>query len=238
MPVASLKGALFLLESKRESIHYLAMLWIVVVAIILGAYLIGSVPSGYLAGRAKGVDLRVAGSGNIGATNALRVLGKKWGYTVFAADAFKGWLAVTLALEVGRRFMPDYAIPCGVLAAGFCVIGHNFPVWLGFKGGKGIATSAGIMIGLFPIWVFLFGIGLWTVLFFATRYVSVASIAAAISLPTSSFVLMLMGLCDWLRVCIAGILCLLALWRHKPNIERLMAGTEKRFEKKRPEPQP
>jgi len=238
MPVASLKGALFLLESNRESIHYLAMLWIVVIAIILGAYLIGSVPSGYLAGRAKGVDLRVAGSGNIGATNALRVLGKKWGYTVFAVDAFKGWLAVTLALIAGRHFMPEYAIPCGVLAAGFCVAGHNFPVWLGFKGGKGIATSAGIMIGLFPIWVFLIGISLWTVLFFATRYVSIASIAAAISLPTSSFVLLLLGQCDWLRVCIAGILCLLALWRHKPNIERLLAGTEKRFEKKRPEPQP
>jgi acyl phosphate:glycerol-3-phosphate acyltransferase len=237
LPVASSKGALFLLESNRESIHYLAMLWIVIIAIVLGAYLIGSVPSGYIAGLAKGVDLRKTGSGNIGATNALRVLGKKWGYTVFLADAFKGWLAVTLALAVGQRFLPEYAIPCGVLAAACCVIGHNFPVWLGFEGGKGIATSAGIMIGLFPIWVFLFGITLWTILFFATRYVSVASIAAAISLPTSSFVLMLMGLCDWLRVSVAGILCLLALWRHKPNIERLLAGTEKRFEKKRPQPQ-
>jgi len=226
-----------LLESNRESIHYLAMLWIVVIAIIVGAYLIGSIPSGYLAGLSKGVDLRKVGSGNIGATNALRVLGKKWGYAVFAADAFKGWLTVTLALLVGERFLPDYAIPCGVLAAGFCVIGHNFPVWLGFKGGKGIATSGGIMIGLFPIWVFLFGITVWTVLFFTTRYVSIASIGAAVSLPTSSAVLTLMGLCDWLRVAIAGILCLLALWRHKPNIERLLAGTEKRFEKKRPQPQ-
>lgn len=200
------------------------MLWILVA---LGAYLIGSVPSGYLAGKAKGVDLRTQGSGNIGATNALRVIGKKWGYLVFAADAFKGWLAVTLA------YWGTNNVNFGVVAAIFAMVGHIFPVWLGFKGGKGIATSAGVMIALFPIWVFLAGITIWTALFFATRYVSVASIAAAISLPVSSGTLTAFGKCDLLRTGIALVMCLLAIWRHKDNIQRLLAGTEKKFEKKK-----
>ena len=120
-------------------------------AVALGSYLIGSFPSGYIVGRINNVDLQKEGSGNIGATNALRVLGKKWGYLVFAADIFKGWLSVTLAYGLANRFAPDHVILAGVLAAICVVLGHNFPVWLGFKGGKGIATSAGIMIALFPI---------------------------------------------------------------------------------------
>jgi glycerol-3-phosphate acyltransferase PlsY len=201
-------------------------------AVALGAYLIGSIPSGYLVGRVKGVDLRKVGSGNIGATNALRVLGKKWGYFVFAADIFKGWLSVTLAYALANRFVPDQVVVAGILAAFLVVIGHNFPVWLGFKGGKGIATSAGIMIALFPIWVFLFALVVWVALFYGTRYVSVASIFAAISLPVSSAVLALAGKCDWLLVPVAALMCALAVWRHKSNIERLLAGTEKKFEKR------
>jgi glycerol-3-phosphate acyltransferase PlsY len=201
--------------------------------VALGAYLIGSIPSGYLVGRAKGVDLRKVGSGNIGATNALRVLGKKWGYLVFAADIFKGWFSVMLGFALANRFAPDQVVVAGILAAFFVVIGHNFPVWLGFKGGKGIATSAGIMIALFPIWVFLFALVVWVALFYGTRYVSVASIFAAISLPVSSAVLALAGKCDWLLVPAAVAMCVLAVWRHKSNIERLFAGTEKKFEKKR-----
>jgi hypothetical protein len=110
------------------------------------------------------------------------------------------------------------------------MVGHIFPVWLGFKGGKGIATSGGIMIGLFPGWVF--HAALWSGRFFyAMRYVSVASIAAAISLPVSSGILMLFGRCDWRLVIIAALMCALAIWRHKSNIERLLAGTEKIREK-------
>lgn len=209
------------------------MSWILAIGTAIGAYLVGSFPSGYLVGRSRGIDLRKEGSCNVGATNALRVLGKKLGYIVFAADVFKGWLAVTLAYAVASGYRPADAVPAGIIAAAFVVIGHNFPVWLGFQGGKGIATSAGIMIGLFPIWVFLFGLMLWAVVFKTTRYVSVASIAAAISLPTSSGILMLFGRCDWRLVAIAGAMAVLAIWRHKPNIERLMAGTEKKFEKKR-----
>ena len=200
--------------------------------IALGAYLIGSIPSGYLAGRAKGIDLRKEGSGNIGATNALRVLGKKWGYLVFAADIFKGWFSVTLAYVLANRYAPDQMTVAGILAALFAVVGHNFPVWLGFKGGKGIATSAGIMIALFPIWTFLVALAVWMTLFYGTRYVSVASIAAAISLPVTSGLLALAGKCDWLLVPVAVLMAILATWQHKSNIERLLAGTEKKFEKR------
>ena len=203
-------------------------------AVAVGAYLIGSIPSGFLIGRIKGVDLREVGSGNIGATNALRVLGKKWGYMVFAADFLKGFFAVAITLAATSILeLPD-AILAGIIAGIFAMIGHIFPVWLGFKGGKGIATAGGIMLGLFPIVVFLVGILVWFALFYGTRYVSVASIGAALSLPVSSVVLMLFGLCDWRLVLIAAMMCALAIWRHKSNIERLVAGTEKKFEKRRP----
>jgi acyl phosphate:glycerol-3-phosphate acyltransferase len=203
-------------------------------AVAVGAYLIGSIPSGFLIGRLKGVDLREVGSGNIGATNALRVLGKKWGYVVFAADFLKGFLAVAITLAATSILeLPD-AVLAGIIAGIFAMIGHIFPVWLGFKGGKGIATAGGIMLGLFPIVVFLVGILVWFSLFYATRYVSVASIGAALSLPASSALLMLIGLCDWRLVVIAATMCALAIWRHKSNIERLVAGTEKKFEKRHP----
>jgi len=214
------------------------MIWIAGLGAALTAYLIGSFPSGYLAGRAHGVDLRKEGSGNIGATNALRVLGKKTGYLVFAADIFKGWLAVMVAFVFGHLFAPAQIIPFGVLGAICGVVGHMYPVWLGFQGGKGIATSGGVMLALFPIEVFLFGLAAWLLLFFTTRYVSIASLAAAIALPTGSAIMTLFGRCDWLRVFIAALMCILAVWRHKSNIQRLLAGTEKKFEKKRPDSHP
>lgn len=210
------------------------MIWIAILATALTAYLIGSVPSGYIAGRMRGIDLRKEGSGNIGATNALRVLGKKIGYMVFAADIFKGWLAVFAGYAFAWWLLPAQTIPLGVLGAICGMVGHIFPVWLGFQGGKGIATSGGVMIALFPIEVFISGLLLWLFLFYVTRYVSIASIAAAISLPTSSAILMAFGRCDPLRVTIATIMCALAIWRHKSNIQRLLAGTEKKFEKRRP----
>jgi len=212
------------------------MFWIVATGFALGAYLLGSFPTGYLVGRSQGIDIRTVGSGNIGATNALRVLGKKWGYLVFAGDIFKGWLAVTLARIIAPQIGAFDGIAGGLIAAMFVMIGHSFPVWLGFSGGKGIATSAGIMLGLFPIWVFAFGLAVWLLLFFVTRYVSVASLGAAISLPTSSGLLMLCGLTDWRQTAVAGLMCILAVWRHRPNIQRLLAGTEKKFEKKKSAP--
>ena len=206
------------------------------------AYLIGSFPSGYIAGRARGVDLRMAGSGNIGATNAMRVLGKKWGYAVFSADILKGVLAVRVgfALAAVPQWRGADPVHVAVLAALFVIIGHSFPVWLGFKGGKGIATSAGIMIALFPLPVFLVGLLVWLGLFFSTRFVSVASLGSAVALPSTALLLMFFGepgamifaKCDPVLVVISGLMGGLAIWRHKDNIKRLLGGTEKRFERK------
>lgn len=209
-------------------------------ALILG-YLFGSIPSGYIVGRWRGVDLRREGSGNIGATNAVRVLGKKWGGLVFAADALKGALAVVCGFQAAKFFgmSEQHVINAGVVAAICAVVGHNYPVWLNFQGGKGIAVSAGIMLALFPPLVFTFGLVVWLALFFGTRYVSVASLGSAVALPTAAVALHFFGRgdgffgqCDWVRTSIAAIMCVLAVWRHKPNIERLLAGTEKRFERK------
>src|SRR5215218_3850474 len=141
--------------------------------VFVGAYLLGSVPHGYLAGKAAGVDVRQHGSGNIGATNVLRALGKPWGLAVFFADALKGFVAVRLALFLVHR-SPEaagYADFYAIFAAAVCVIGHSFPVWLKFKGGKGVATSAGAVLGMMPlaaISIFL----VWLAVFFLTRYVS------------------------------------------------------------------
>ena len=201
----------------------------------LQAYLLGSIPWGFLAGRIQGVDLRKEGSGSTGATNALRILGKKWGYTVFALDAFKGWLAVMVAFFIALKFYgapQAIVINAGVLGAIFAMVGHTYPVWLRFQGGKGIATAAGIMLALFPPPVFAFGLLVWLTLFYSTRYVSVASLGAAVALPTGAAGMWALGQGDPVRTSIAGVMCLLAIWRHKTNITRLFAGTEKRFEKK------
>ena len=201
----------------------------------LQAYLLGSIPWGFLAGRIQGVDLRKEGSGSTGATNALRILGKKWGYTVFALDAFKGWLAVMVAFFIALKFYgapQAIVINAGVLGAIFAMVGHTYPLWLRFQGGKGIATAAGIMLALFPPPVFAFGLLVWLTLFYSTRYVSVASLGAAVALPTGAAGMWALGQGDPLRTSIAGVMCLLAIWRHKTNITRLFAGTEKRFEKK------
>jgi glycerol-3-phosphate acyltransferase PlsY len=199
--------------------------------IALGSYLLGSIPFGYIAGRLCGVDIRTKGSGNIGATNALRVLGKKWGYAVFALDFLKGWLPVKLALGWGIALMVHPASVPGALAGLFVLLGHSFPVWLGFKGGKGIASSAGVIVALFPA-AFLICLGVWIFVFTTSRYVSVASIAGSVALPLAVLFLYLTHRADWLALTVSVVMCLLAVWRHRSNIARLRAGTEPRFEKK------
>ena len=201
--------------------------------IALGSYLLGSIPAGFLAGKTCGVDLRTQGSGNIGATNALRVLGKKWGYLVFLFDFLKGLVPVLLALQWGRTMGVEPASAPGALAALCSLLGHSFPIWLGFKGGKGIATSGGVMVGLFGLPVFLICLGIWLLLFTTTRYVSVASIGGALALPTVVTVLFLMHRADWLALTVSIVMCVLAVWRHRSNIARLCAGTESRFERKK-----
>lgn len=197
-------------------------------------YLLGSCPNGYLVSKARGVDIRTQGSGNIGATNVLRVLGKKWGYLVFALDALKGFLAVRLAFVFADAAGVGQLRPevVGIVAGLACILGHTFPVWLKFRGGKGVATSAGVLLGLMPIAVLSVFI-VWVVLFKLTRYVSVASIGTAAALPIFVFVYLRI---EWLTgssllpfsILIAGVV----IWRHRSNLKRLAAGTEQRFSRK------
>ncbi len=202
--------------------------------VALGAYLVGSIPSGYLIGRVRGVDIRKEGSGNIGATNALRVLGKGWGYFCFACDIGKGFLATFLAGTVVAESLGLAGDWAGIVAAVMVIVGHNFPVWLGFKGGKGIATSGGVILGLFPWPAFVIPLATWLVFFFGTRYVSVASIACSIMVPMSLGGLWAMGWdgVGWPYVSVGIVMAAMALWRHRSNVKRLLAGTETKFVKK------
>ena len=205
------------------------MLGTILISALLG-YLLGSIPFGLLVGRLKGVDIRQHGSGNIGATNVVRVIGKKWGILVFALDALKGLLGVIIAMEVAGGRTASSAGLLGIAAGLACVLGHNFPVWLKFKGGKGVATTAGVLVGLLP-WAALVAFVTWGVLFYTTRYVSVASMVAAVVIPVVVWVMERQATpLFWFSVVVAA----LGLLRHRSNFKRLLAGTEPRFEKKKP----
>jgi glycerol-3-phosphate acyltransferase PlsY len=196
--------------------------------VLLLAYLIGSLPTGYLLARMKATDIRTVGSGNIGATNVFRILGKGSGIFVLAVDAAKGVLA-TLALPPLANLISPGMVPkeclelCGGIGA---ILGHNYTCWLKFKGGKGIATSAGVMLALAPA-AGLTALALWILVFAASRYVSLASIVAAASLPFAAWF--------WnsppLMIYIFAGLGALAIYKHKSNIERLLKGTENRIGK-------
>jgi glycerol-3-phosphate acyltransferase PlsY len=201
--------------------------------ILIGSYLVGSIPFGYIAGRLEGIDIRNFGSGNIGATNVVRVLGKKYGYPVFALDFLKGFGAVTISMLMAMGPSPQWNSPelCGIAAAISCVIGHSYPPWLKFKGGKGVATSAGALFALTPIGGFI-GIAIWVVTFWVTRYVSLASVTAAVSLPIVVLAISWRSqnakVIFYFSVCIAAVV----IWRHRSNLSRLLRGTEPRFTRK------
>jgi len=203
---------------------------LVFIVIAVAAYLLGSIPAGYLVARAKGIDIRAVGSGNIGATNVFRTLGKPLGILVLVVDGLKGFAACSwLADFVVRPFAvaPD-KIECLKIVAGICaVLGHNYTCWLKFKGGKGIATSAGVFFALAPLAA---GIALvtWIVAAVLTRYVSIASIVAAVALPTAVWLTkdsLLLGI-------VTTALGLLAIFKHRDNVQRLLNGTEQRFGQK------
>jgi acyl phosphate:glycerol-3-phosphate acyltransferase len=200
-------------------------------ATALGAYLLGSIPFGFLAAKAKGIDIRSAGSGNIGATNALRVLGKPAGVFVLLMDALKGFGAVWLCGEIlASQHIADPTIQTARIIAGIgAVLGHNYTCWLKFKGGKGIATTAGVYLALAP-WAVLVGLLVFLLAVVITRYVSVGSIAAAIALPVTIWVMspnnLLLGI-------VSTLLGALAIYKHKGNIQRLLAGTENRLGQKK-----
>ena len=191
------------------------------------AYLLGSIPIGLLLSRLKGIDIRAVGSGNIGATNVFRSVSKTLGIATFVGDALKGFVpAYVFPILVKWLTGTLHGSEIGVLCGCAAIVGHNWPVFLRFKGGKGIATSAGVLLGIAPAAV---GIGLlsWIVLFIASRYVSIASIGAAIVVPVVSWTMYSRkGL---LLPIVLTIFGLIAVWRHTSNIQRLMDGTEHRF---------
>lgn len=209
-------------------------MWSLALSVSFLGYLFGSFPAGYFAGRVAGVDVRSLGSGNIGATNVLRVLGKRWGYAVFFVDAFKGFAAVRVALFLAEHAGPvrSHAVYFAILAAVMCVLGHTFPIWLGFKGGKGVATSAGAIFGLMPlaaVIVFL----VWVIVFEITRYVSVASLVAASALPVTVALLLHWNVIEGAALLyFSTVLAILVLWSHRSNFSRLLKGTEQRFTRK------
>ena len=197
-------------------------------------YLIGSIPAGYIAGRVAGIDIRTAGSGNIGATNVTRTLGKGYGYPVFAVDFLKGLAAVIISVSMEKRAQ-SVSVPVelfGIVAAVCCVFGHSFPVWLKFRGGKGVATSAGALFGLMP-GAALIGAAIWILIFWLTRYVSVASIAAVIALPLVIFIMTWLNQTRGKALFYSSIfLAAVVIWRHRSNLSRLMHGREPRFTRK------
>jgi len=202
--------------------------------VVIGSYLLGSIPFGYLAGRIAGIDIRSCGSGNVGATNVMRTLGRGYGYPVFAADFLKGFVSVKMSILIATRVQPEWNSPemFGIVAAISSVLGHSFPVWLRFKGGKGVATSAGALFGLAPI-AALVGVAIWILTFWITRYVSLASIAAAAALPLIILITTWLSrtpgkLLFYSSVCLAAVV----IWRHRSNLSRLMRGTEPRFTRK------
>jgi glycerol-3-phosphate acyltransferase PlsY len=220
------------------------------------AFFLGSIPFGLLIAKARGIDIRQHGSGNIGATNVLRVMGKKFGIPCLLLDIMKGFVPTLLAITLIRfAGQPNgISITCllpfakadnsqlmaqslQVITGLFAILGHNYSPWVGFKGGKGIATSAGVVIALMPAAIVILVL-IWLAVFLTTRYVSVASIIAVAVLP----ILTLWGSWHHGRIqdgtwnkplfIFSLLVALLGIWKHRSNIQRLMAGTENRFEKK------
>lgn len=219
--------------------------WLIAIASVLGAYLCGAIPFGLLVGWARGIDIRTRGSGNIGATNAGRVLGTGFGILVFALDLLKGLLPVAawgfhLARTGGLPSSADGGFAPGlawVAVAAACVLGHMFPIYLRFKGGKGVATSLGVVLGIYPYFTGagLAALGLWVVVTLATRYVSVGSITAALAFPVA-FAAVAQFQPHWGGIrqlwplhLMSVVVALLVVYRHRGNLRRLAVGTEPRI---------
>jgi acyl phosphate:glycerol-3-phosphate acyltransferase len=198
---------------------------------IVGGFLCGSIPFGYWAGKLKGLDIRQHGSGNIGATNVIRVCGKGIGIPVFILDMLKGWLPTWYAgvhLAAGTSSGTTLAVLAGFAA----ILGHTFTPWLGFKGGKGVATATGVLIGIAPV-AMLAGLAVWLVVFFTTHYVSLASMLAAVAVPVTMAVIMSRaGQWDFVLIGFGLLVAALVILRHRANIGRLLAGTESKMGKK------
>jgi len=202
--------------------------------LIIAAYLLGSVPFGLLLAAAHGVDLRSVGSGNIGATNVSRALGRRWGCLCFALDCLKG----LVPMLVGMQFVEEVTV--GMLWLWFgvgcaAILGHVFPIYLKFRGGKGVSTSLGVVVGLYPYMTVpgLIAFAIWGAVLLIWRYVSLASIVAAVVFPiilTAAVIVLPAWTFSvlWPLLIIAVGLGVLVLMRHIENIKRLLAGSERK----------
>ncbi len=212
------------------------MQWQAYIAMAVAAYLVGSIPTGYLVARSRGIDIRKSGSGNIGATNVLRHLGMAAGVFVLVIDGLKGFAACAWVADLVLQWIaPPGTDPLRMrIVAGLAAVaGHNYTCWLGFKGGKGIATSAGVLAVLVPWSLIAIGV-VWVLVLGVSRYVSLASIAASATLPFATW---LTG--RSLILCIAtGLMSVLAIYKHRENIQRLWRGTEHRLGSKSREVRP
>lgn len=200
--------------------------WMSGLVALLLAFLLGSIPFGFLIGKLNGLDMRREGSGNIGATNVWRVLGPRWGGLAFLLDFTKGFLPVFCATRFFDSAAPHHDLWMIGLSL-VAILGHNFTPWLGFKGGKGIATSAGVLGAILP-WTLALSLSLWIVLTLCTRIVSIGSIAASISLPIVTYFFYPQ---QWSFFWFAFTAGALGLWQHRANIKRLSQGTEPKFKK-------
>src|SRR5690348_15292085 len=207
------------------------------VTLIPAAYVVGSIPFGLIVGKLKGIDPRTAGSGNIGASNVGRLLGRRFFMMVFLLDLLKGMVPMVVAGHVLAPARHDATTYLLWLLVGFAAIfGHMFSLFLAFKGGKGVATSSGVILGLFPYFTVpgLIAAGVWLILFKLTHYVSVASMIGAVS-----FVLAYVGIAlamhwrptgeQWPLFFFASLIAAMIIYKHRGNLARLRAGTEHRF---------
>lgn len=204
--------------------------------IIAGAYLLGSIPFGLIIAKAHGKDLRSIGSGNIGATNLSRALGKRWAYLCFILDVTKGLVPMLVATSFISS--PPVVVELFLALAAGCaaVLGHIFPIYIKFKGGKGVATSFGVALGLWPYYTICAAAAflIWVVVVLLWRYISLASIAASVAFPLA-LVLVIVRIPSWnfanlWPLLIAAIaIPIMVIVRHRENINRLIAGTESKI---------
>ena len=206
---------------------------------IIAAYLLGSIPFGLLIAKAHGKDLRSIGSGNIGATNVSRALGRKWAYFCFVLDVLKGLVPMLATMIIAK---PDSVILLWLWLAVGCaaILGHIFPIYVKFKGGKGVATSFGVALGLWPYFTVcaLFFAVTWIAVVLMWRYVSLASIAASLTFPLVLIMAIILIpswelAILWPVVITAFAIPVMVIVRHRENIQRLLAGTESKIREKK-----
>jgi len=215
------------------------------IILISGSYLLGSIPFGLLIAKVKGKDLRSIGSGNIGATNVARALGRKWAYVCFLLDVMKGLVPMLatrpFAIPLSTDSYPERVVVLWLWLMVGCaaILGHIFPLYLKFKGGKGVATSLGVALGLWPYYTICasFALAIWAVVVLIWRYVSLASIITSVAFPIILFLAIILSpgwdfVSLWPLLIAASAIPLMVIIRHRENIKRLIAGTESKVFKR------